>query len=102
MCFSSREQSATLSSNLNALEKSQGDLESKLGSMQDQHQQDASKLKVQLAQAENRTKSLQKEVLSVFSCLVLNFFYIWDVSTAVERRLLEEVTECHVSLFFLV
>ncbi|KAL6464906.1 hypothetical protein MHYP_G00272230 [Metynnis hypsauchen] len=58
---SSREQSATLSSNLNALEKSQGDLESKLGSIQDQHQQDASKLKVQLAQAENRTKSLQKE-----------------------------------------
>ncbi|KAL7837691.1 hypothetical protein SRHO_G00274020 [Serrasalmus rhombeus] len=58
---SSREQSATLSCSLNALEKSQGDLESKLGSMQDQHQQDASKLKVQLAQAENRTRSLQKE-----------------------------------------
>ncbi|MCJ8744553.1 hypothetical protein PDJAM_G00120030 [Pangasius djambal] len=58
---SSREQSATLSSSLNALEKSQGDLENKLGSMQNQHQQDASRLKVELAQAENRTKSLQKE-----------------------------------------
>ncbi|KAF4093939.1 hypothetical protein AMELA_G00007150 [Ameiurus melas] len=58
---SSREQSATLSSNLNALEKSQGDLENKLGSMQDRHQQDASRLKVELAQAENRTMNLQKE-----------------------------------------
>ncbi|KAK9966889.1 hypothetical protein ABG768_003975 [Culter alburnus] len=58
---SSRERSATLSSSLNALEKSQGDLENKLGSIQDQHQQDASKLKVQLAQAETRTRDLQKE-----------------------------------------
>ncbi|XP_058646532.1 sarcolemma associated protein a isoform X5 [Onychostoma macrolepis] len=58
---SSRERSANLSSSLNALEKSQGDLENKLGSIQDQHQQDASKLKIQLAQAENRTRDLQKE-----------------------------------------
>lgn len=58
---SSRERSANLSSSLNALEKSQGDLENKLGSIQDQHQQDASKLKIQLAQAESRTRDLQKE-----------------------------------------
>ncbi|XP_051528412.1 sarcolemma associated protein a isoform X1 [Myxocyprinus asiaticus] len=58
---SSREQSATLSSSLNAMEKSQGDLENKLGSIQDQHQEDASKLKIQLAHAENRTRDLQKE-----------------------------------------
>ncbi|XP_026130642.1 sarcolemmal membrane-associated protein-like isoform X5 [Carassius auratus] len=58
---SSREQSATLSSSLNALEKSQGALENKLGSIQDQHQQDASKLKIQLAQAESRTRDLQKD-----------------------------------------
>ncbi|KAJ8259886.1 hypothetical protein GJAV_G00174570 [Gymnothorax javanicus] len=58
---SSREQSAFLSSSLNALEKSQGVLESKLGSMQDQHVQDAGKLKSQLAQADSRTQSLQRE-----------------------------------------
>ncbi|XP_042590548.1 sarcolemmal membrane-associated protein-like isoform X3 [Cyprinus carpio] len=58
---SSRERSETLSSSLNALEKSQGDLANKLGSIQDQHQQDASKLKIQLAQAESRTRDLQKE-----------------------------------------
>ncbi|XP_073682167.1 sarcolemmal membrane-associated protein-like isoform X1 [Garra rufa] len=58
---SSKERSATLSCSLNALEKSQGDLENKLGSIQDQHQQDASKLKVQLAKAESRTRDLQKE-----------------------------------------
>uniref|UniRef100_A0A9R1SD75 Sarcolemmal membrane-associated protein n=2 Tax=Cyprinus carpio TaxID=7962 RepID=A0A9R1SD75_CYPCA len=59
--LSSRERSETLSSSLNALEKSQGDLANKLGSIQDQHQQDASKLKIQLAQAESRTRDLQKE-----------------------------------------
>ncbi len=59
---SSRERSVNLSSSLNSLEKSQGDLENKLGSIQDQHQQDASKLKIQLTQAESRTKDLQKEV----------------------------------------
>lgn len=58
---SSRERSVNLSSSLNSLEKSQGDLENKLGSIQDQHQQDASKLKIQLTQAESRTKDLQKE-----------------------------------------
>lgn len=58
---SSREESATLSSSLNALEKSQGDLQSRLGSMQDQHLQDASMLRSQLTQADNRTKSLQRE-----------------------------------------
>ncbi|XDV51204.1 hypothetical protein PO909_020127 [Leuciscus waleckii] len=58
---SSRERSETLYSSLNDLEKSQGDLANKLGSIQDQHQQDASKLKVQLSQAESRTRDLQKE-----------------------------------------
>lgn len=73
---SSRKQSATLSSSLNALEKSQGDLENKLGSMQNQHQQDASRLKVELVQAENRTKNLQKEVLSVCCCLQIGLL-LW-------------------------
>lgn len=73
--FSSREQSATLSSSLNALERSQGVLENKLGSMQDQHHQDASKLKVQLAQAESRTRDLQKEVQSTRK------FFLWDTSS---------------------
>ncbi|KAJ8378739.1 hypothetical protein AAFF_G00236590 [Aldrovandia affinis] len=58
---SSREHSATLSCSLNALEKSQEDLESMLGSIQDQHLQDTGKLKTQLAQADSRTKSLQRE-----------------------------------------
>lgn len=56
-------------SSLNDLEKSQGDLANKLGSIQDQHQQDASKLKVQLSQAESRTRDLQKEVRSTSQSL---------------------------------
>ncbi|XP_061077020.1 sarcolemma associated protein a isoform X4 [Conger conger] len=58
---SSREQSSALSSSLTALERSQGALQTQLGSMQDQHLQDAHKLQTQLAQADRRTKSLQKE-----------------------------------------
>ncbi|XP_063072242.1 sarcolemma associated protein a isoform X1 [Engraulis encrasicolus] len=58
---SSREESATLSCSLNALEKTQGDLQSRLGCMQDQHLQDASMLRSQLAQADSHTKSLQRE-----------------------------------------
>lgn len=73
--LSSREQSATLSSSLNTLERSQGVLENKLGSMQDQHHQDASKLKVQLAQAESRTRDLQKEVQSTRK------LFLWDASS---------------------
>ncbi|XP_073732419.1 sarcolemma associated protein a isoform X4 [Misgurnus anguillicaudatus] len=65
---SSREQSATLSSTLNAMERSQGALENKLGSIQDQHQQDASKLKIQLDQAESRTRDLQKEYRDLLMC----------------------------------
>ncbi|KAL4655820.1 sarcolemmal membrane-associated protein isoform X2 [Arapaima gigas] len=57
----SREQSATLSSSLSALEKSQGELEQQLGSLQEQHRQDAGRLRSQLAQADGRTKGLQKE-----------------------------------------
>ncbi|XP_036840213.1 sarcolemma associated protein a isoform X11 [Oncorhynchus mykiss] len=59
---SSREQTASLNSSLQLLEKSQGEMQSRLGSLQDQHLQDANKLQSQLAQAASRTQSLQREV----------------------------------------
>lgn len=46
--------------------------------MQNQHQQDASRLKVELAQAENRTKNLQKEVLRVCCSLSTRLDYCYN------------------------
>ncbi|XP_053082901.1 sarcolemma associated protein a isoform X7 [Pangasianodon hypophthalmus] len=94
---SSREQSATLSSSLNALEKSQGDLENKLGSMQDQHQQDASRLKVELTQAENRTKSLQKEYEDTQSQLS-DLRQRYEQTEQEKRSINDELEQCKVNL----
>ncbi|KAM9444151.1 sarcolemma associated protein a isoform 6-T6 [Clarias gariepinus] len=94
---SSKEQSATLSSNLNALEKSQGDLENKLGSIQDQHQQDASRLKVELAQAETRTKSLQKEYEDT-QCQLSDLRQRYEQTEQEKRSINDELEQCKVNL----
>lgn len=59
---STREQSQVLSSSLESLEKREEVLQDKLGSLENQHLQDASKLKSQLDQAQAHTHTLQKEV----------------------------------------
>ncbi|XP_046730534.1 sarcolemma associated protein a isoform X4 [Silurus meridionalis] len=94
---SSREQSATLSSNLNALERSQGDLENKLGSIQNQHQQDASRLKVELAQAENRTKNLQKEYEDTQNQLS-DLRQRYEQTEQEKRSINDELEQCKVNL----
>ncbi|XP_045561669.1 sarcolemma associated protein a isoform X10 [Salmo salar] len=58
---SSREQTASLNRSLQLLEKSQGEMQCRLGSLQDQHLLDANVLQTQLAQAASWTQSLQKE-----------------------------------------
>ncbi|XP_058230254.1 sarcolemma associated protein a isoform X9 [Hemibagrus wyckioides] len=93
----SREQSATLSSSLNALEKSQGDLENKLGSIQSQHQQDASRLKVELAQAENRTKNLQKEYEDTQTQLS-DLRQRYEQTEQEKRSINDELEQCKVNL----
>ncbi|XP_076844905.1 sarcolemma associated protein a isoform X4 [Brachyhypopomus gauderio] len=94
---STREQSATLSSSLNALEKSQGALEIKLGSMHDEHQQDACRLRVQLNQAEHRTKSLQKEYEDTQNQL-LDLRQRYDRTEQEKRSIHDELEQCKVSL----
>ncbi|ROI15569.1 Sarcolemmal membrane-associated protein [Anabarilius grahami] len=94
---SSRERSATLSSSLNALEKSQGDLENKLGSIQDQHQQDASKLKVQLAQAETRTRDLQKEYDDTQN-LLSDLRQRYEQTEQEKHSINDELEQCKVNL----
>ncbi|XP_032404562.1 sarcolemma associated protein a isoform X6 [Xiphophorus hellerii] len=58
---STREQSLVLSSSLEFLEKRKEVLQDKLGSLENQHLEDASRLKTQLDQAQARTHTLQKE-----------------------------------------
>lgn len=65
---SSKEQSQVLSSSLESLEKREEVLQDKLGSLENQHLRDASRLKSQLDQAQARTHTLQKEVTDPSLC----------------------------------
>uniref|UniRef100_A0A9J7ZB33 Sarcolemmal membrane-associated protein n=1 Tax=Cyprinus carpio carpio TaxID=630221 RepID=A0A9J7ZB33_CYPCA len=91
------ERSATLCSSLNALEKSQGDLANKLGSIQDQHQQDASKLKVQLARAESHTRDLQKEYNDTQN-LLSDLRQQYEQTEQEKRSINDELEQCKVNL----
>ncbi|XP_059384988.1 LOW QUALITY PROTEIN: sarcolemmal membrane-associated protein-like [Carassius carassius] len=94
---SSRERSVTLSSSLNALEKSQGDLENKLGSIQDQHQQDASKLKIQLVRAEGHTRDLQKEYDDTQN-LLSDLRQQYEQTEQEKHSINDELEQCKVNL----
>lgn len=59
---STKEHSQVLTSSLKSLEKREGVLQDKLGSLENQHVQDASRLRMQLDQAQAHTHTLQKEV----------------------------------------
>uniref|UniRef100_A0A8C9T245 Sarcolemmal membrane-associated protein n=1 Tax=Scleropages formosus TaxID=113540 RepID=A0A8C9T245_SCLFO len=94
---SSREQSATLSSSLSALEKSQGELEQQLGSLQEQHRQDAGRLRTQLAQADGRTRSLQKEYEDTQSQLS-DLKVKYERTEQEKRSIHQELEQCRVNL----
>ncbi|XP_067100657.1 sarcolemma associated protein a isoform X8 [Osmerus mordax] len=98
---SSREQSASLSSSLRVLEQSQGALESKLGSLQDQHLQDAAQLQTQLAQADSRTHSLQREYEDTQS-LLLDLRQRYERTEQEKRSINEELEQCKVNLKLLL
>uniref|UniRef100_A0A8C9TFW0 Sarcolemmal membrane-associated protein n=1 Tax=Scleropages formosus TaxID=113540 RepID=A0A8C9TFW0_SCLFO len=93
----SREQSATLSSSLSALEKSQGELEQQLGSLQEQHRQDAGRLRTQLAQADGRTRSLQKEYEDTQSQLS-DLKVKYERTEQEKRSIHQELEQCRVNL----
>lgn len=57
-----RAQNAELGSSVKALERSQQELEERLSAVQLQHQQDSTKLQTQLEEADDRSKTLQREV----------------------------------------
>ncbi|XP_048877998.1 sarcolemma associated protein a isoform X7 [Brienomyrus brachyistius] len=93
----SRQQSCTLSSSLSALERSQGELEQQLGSLQEQHRQDAGRLRGQLTQADGRTRSLQKEYDDTQTQLS-DLREQYERTEREKRSIHEELEQCRVSL----
>ncbi|KAJ8333351.1 hypothetical protein SKAU_G00422470 [Synaphobranchus kaupii] len=59
--YSSRDQSALLGRSVSVLERTQGELESRLAEQQELHRQDCVRLKAQIDQATHRIKGLQRE-----------------------------------------
>ncbi|XP_071017912.1 sarcolemma associated protein a isoform X5 [Oncorhynchus clarkii lewisi] len=94
---SSREQTASLNSSLQLLEKSQGEMQSRLGSLQDQHLQDANKLQSQLAQAASRTQSLQREYEDT-QTLLSDLRQRYDRTEQEKRSINEELEQCKFNL----
>uniref|UniRef100_A0AAZ3RRH6 Sarcolemmal membrane-associated protein n=1 Tax=Oncorhynchus tshawytscha TaxID=74940 RepID=A0AAZ3RRH6_ONCTS len=94
---SSRKQTASLSSNLQSLEKSQGEMQSRLGSLQDQHLQDANKLQSQLIQAASRTQSLQREYEDTQN-LLCDLRKCCERTEQEKRSINEELEQCKVNL----
>ncbi|KAK6320771.1 hypothetical protein J4Q44_G00077470 [Coregonus suidteri] len=87
---SSREQTASL-------EKSQREMQSRLGSLQDQHLQDANKLQTQLAQAASRTHSLQREYEDTQTSLS-DLRQRYERTEQEKRSINEELQQCKVNL----
>uniref|UniRef100_A0A8K9XVH6 Sarcolemmal membrane-associated protein n=1 Tax=Oncorhynchus mykiss TaxID=8022 RepID=A0A8K9XVH6_ONCMY len=95
--LSSRKQTASLSSNLQSLEKSQGEMQSRLGSLQDQHLQDANKLQSQLTQAASSTQSLQREYEDTQN-LLCDLRKCCERTEQEKRSINEELEQCKVNL----
>ncbi|XP_066554343.1 sarcolemma associated protein a isoform X12 [Amia ocellicauda] len=94
---SSREHSAMLSNNLSALEKTQEDLQSKIGAMTVQHQQDAGTLKTQLAEADSRTMSLQREYEDT-QTLLSDLKERFERTEQEKQSITDELQQCKVNL----
>ncbi|XP_064860739.1 sarcolemma associated protein a isoform X4 [Oncorhynchus nerka] len=94
---SSREQTASLNSSLQLLEKSQGEMQSRLGSLQDKHLQDANKLQSQLTQAASRTQSLQREYEDT-QTLLSDLRQRYDRTEQEKRSINEELEQCKFNL----
>eukprot|EP00063_Salmo_salar_P049048 XP_014023883.1 PREDICTED: sarcolemmal membrane-associated protein isoform X1 [Salmo salar] len=94
---SSREQTASLNRSLQLLEKSQGEMQSRLGSLQDQHLLDANVLQTQLAQAASWTQSLQKEYEDT-QTLLCDLRQRYERTEQEKRSINEELEQCKFNL----
>ncbi|XP_029548607.1 sarcolemma associated protein a isoform X3 [Salmo trutta] len=94
---SSREQTASLNRSLQLLEKSQGEMQCRLGSLQDQHLLDANVLQTQLAQAASWTQSLQKEYEDT-QTLLSDLRQRYERTEQEKRSINEELEQCKFNL----
>ncbi|XP_045561670.1 sarcolemma associated protein a isoform X11 [Salmo salar] len=94
---SSREQTASLNRSLQLLEKSQGEMQCRLGSLQDQHLLDANVLQTQLAQAASWTQSLQKEYEDT-QTLLCDLRQRYERTEQEKRSINEELEQCKFNL----
>ncbi|XP_058856464.1 sarcolemmal membrane-associated protein-like isoform X13 [Acipenser ruthenus] len=94
---SSRQHSVELTSTLSVLEKTRRDLESEAGVLKEKHQQDASGLKAQLAEASNRTKGLQKEFEET-QALLLDLKERYERTEQEKQTITDELQQCKVNL----
>uniref|UniRef100_A0A674D186 Sarcolemmal membrane-associated protein n=1 Tax=Salmo trutta TaxID=8032 RepID=A0A674D186_SALTR len=93
----SREQTASLNRSLQLLEKSQGEMQCRLGSLQDQHLLDANVLQTQLAQAASWTQSLQKEYEDT-QTLLSDLRQRYERTEQEKRSINEELEQCKFNL----
>ncbi|KAJ8372022.1 hypothetical protein AAFF_G00295340 [Aldrovandia affinis] len=94
---SSQDQGSLLGRSVSALQRTQGELESRLAEQQDQHQQNSTRLKAQLDLAAKRTKGLQKE----YEDTQVELVQVKERCCEVEQEKLslsEELQQCRVSL----
>ncbi|XP_041130705.1 sarcolemmal membrane-associated protein-like isoform X3 [Polyodon spathula] len=94
---SSRQHSVELTSTLSVLEKTRRDLESEAGVLREKHQQDASGLKAQLAEASNRTKGLQKEFEET-QALLSDLKKRYERTEQEKQAITDELQQCKVNL----
>ncbi|MBN3273609.1 SLMAP protein, partial [Polyodon spathula] len=93
----SRQHSVELTSTLSVLEKTRRDLESEAGVLKEKHQQDASGLKAQLAEASNRTKGLQKEFEET-QALLSDLKKRYERTEQEKQAITDELQQCKVNL----
>uniref|UniRef100_A0A7N8X7R4 Sarcolemmal membrane-associated protein n=1 Tax=Mastacembelus armatus TaxID=205130 RepID=A0A7N8X7R4_9TELE len=92
-----REQSLVLSTSLESLEKREEVLQDKLGSLENQHLQDASRLKTQLDQAQDHTHTLQREYEDTQSQL-LDLRQRYERTEQEKLNIHQELEQCRSSL----
>nr|XP_020655579.1 sarcolemmal membrane-associated protein isoform X12 [Pogona vitticeps] len=93
----SQQQSLALTSDLSILELTRKELENKMGSLKEEHQQDAATLKTLLSEAENQAKDAQNEyekTQTILSELKLKF----EITEQEKQSITDELKQCKDNL----
>ncbi|XP_053576835.1 sarcolemmal membrane-associated protein isoform X2 [Bombina bombina] len=94
---STQKQSLDLTSNLNVLEITRKELESQMGSLKEQNQQEAANLKAQLKEAEKRVNTVQEEFESTQAKLI-ELRGTFEKTEQEKQTITEELKQCKDNL----